>query len=420
MKTFHTATLGCKINQYETRALAEALEARGWVQVDDPALAGRILVNSCAVTANAVSDLRQLVRRLHRESPDAAIVITGCAAQVLEEELAGLPGVERVVPQSRKAELLDAGPARAGWQPFAISGYDRARPVLKVQDGCSHRCTYCVVPLARGRSVSRDPAEVLAEAERLLMAGFREIVLGGINLRQYGTDLPGRPDFWDLLAGLERALAPRWADRVRLRLSSLEPGQLGSKALDVLGASRLVCPHLHLSLQSGDPEVLRRMGRGHYRPEQALEFSRELAAVWPVFGLGADLLVGFPGETAGQFGNTLALARALPLSYAHVFPYSPRPGTPAADLDGQVPQEEKKARAASLRAVTSARKRAFLKVLAGGGPLSVLVENAEGEGVSEHYAPCRVEGVSAVRALVRARPGGLEGGRVLARLEPEA
>ena len=311
-------------------------------------------------------------------------------------------------------------PARAGWQPFAISGYDRARPVLKVQDGCSHRCTYCVVPLARGRSVSRDPAEVLAEAERLLMAGFREIVLGGINLRQYGTDLPGRPDFWDLLAGLERALAPRWADRVRLRLSSLEPGQLGSKALDVLGASRLVCPHLHLSLQSGDPEVLRRMGRGHYRPEQALEFSRELAAVWPVFGLGADLLVGFPGETAGQFGNTLALARALPLSYAHVFPYSPRPGTPAADLDGQVPQEEKKARAASLRAVTSARKRAFLKVLAGGGPLSVLVENAEGEGVSEHYAPCRVEGVSAVRALVRARPVGLEGGRVLARLEPEA
>ncbi len=176
----------------------------------------------------------------------------------------------------------------------------------------------------------------------------------------------------------------------------------------------MVCPHLHLSLQSGDPEVLKRMGRGHYRPEQALEFAGRLKAAWPVFGLGADLLVGFPGESAAQFENTLSLARDLPLSYAHVFPYSPRPGTAAAAMSGHVSQEEKKARAARLRAVTTAKKRAFLKALATGGEFSVLVEESSGAGLSEHYAPCRVVGNAAVRVLVRVRPVGLEAGRVLA------
>ncbi len=413
MQTFYTLTLGCKINQYETQAIIEAFQAQGRVLVGDPARAGLILVNSCAVTANAVNDLRQAVRRLHRENPAAEIVVTGCAAQVLGQELADLPGVARVVAQERKAELLGRAVA-PGWQPFAISGFGRARPVLKVQDGCSHRCTYCVVPLARGRSVSREPGEVLAEAARLLDAGYRELILSGVNLRQYGADLAGTPDFWDLLAALERELAPRWAGRARLRLSSLEPGQLGDKALETLAGSRLVCPHLHLSLQSGDAEILRRMGRGHYRPGQALEFTTRLKEVWPVFGLGADLLVGFPGETEAHFANTLSLARDLPLSYAHVFPYSPRPGTAAAEMPGQVAPEDKKSRAARLRAATSAKKRAFVKALSAGREFSVLVEEAGGEGLSEHYAPCRVLGGAPVRALVRVRAAGLEAGRVLA------
>ena len=414
MDTFYALTLGCKINQYETQAIVEALLAQGRIAVDDPARAGLILVNSCAVTATAVSDLRQAVRRLHRANPGAEILVTGCAAQILGQELASLPGVVRVLPQERKAELLGCEPATHGWQPYAISDYGRARPVLKVQDGCSHRCTYCVVPLARGRSVSREPEEVLEEAERLLVAGFRELILSGVNLRQYGADLAGTPDFWDLLALLDRELAPRWAGWARLRLSSLEPGQLGDKALETLAGSRLVCPHLHLSLQSGDSGVLQAMGRGHYRPEQALEFAGRLQAAWPVFGLGADLLVGFPGESAAQFENTLSLARDLPLSYAHVFPYSPRPGTAAAAMSGQVSQEEKKSRAARLRAVSTAKKRAFLKALATGGEFSVLVEEPSGAGLSEHYAACRVTGNAAVRTLVRVRPVGLEAGRVLA------
>lgn len=417
MKTFFTATLGCKINQYETRALVEAWERTGLARVDDPARAGTLLVNSCAVTSNAVSDLRQLVRRLHRDNPGAGIVITGCAAEVLADELAGLPGVVRVVPQSRKAELLEPGSLRPGWQPFAVSGYDRARAVLKVQDGCSHRCTYCIVPLTRGGSVSREPAEVLAEAGRLLDAGFREIVIGGINLRQFGRDLPEAPDFWDLLALLERGLAPRWAGRARLRISSLEPGQLGNKALETLAASRLVCPHLHLSLQSGDPGVLKLMGRGHYRPEQALEFCERLGLAWPVFGLGADLLVGFPGEDEGAFANTLELCRRLPLSYAHVFPYSSRPGTVAAGRTGQNAPEIRKSRAARLRAAVSAKKRAFARGLAAGGPLAVVLEDAAGQGLSEHYAACIVRGIEGLppRTLVAARPEGLDKGRILAR-----
>ncbi|MEF2230501.1 MAG: MiaB/RimO family radical SAM methylthiotransferase, partial [Pseudodesulfovibrio sp.] len=342
MIRFHTATLGCKINQYETRAIAEAWSrGLGAEEVADPRAAGLILVNSCAVTANAVADLRQAVRRLHRDNPSAPIIITGCAAQVMPDELAALPGVVRVVAQADKGALLD-GPEGfpreepAPFPPFSIAGYDRARAVVKVQDGCSHHCTYCIVPLTRGRSVSRPADDVAAEVGRLLRGGWRELILSGINLRHYGRGLTEKTDFWDLVARLEREFGPEWAGRARLRLSSVEPGQLDAKAMDTLASSSLVCPQLHLSLQSGDPGVLRAMGRGHYRPEDAVAFFDRLAGAWPTFGLGADFICGFPGETPEAFENTLALARRLPLTYAHVFPYSERPGTPAATMDGAV------------------------------------------------------------------------------------
>lgn len=416
MTTFHTATLGCKINQYETRSIAEAWTGRAAVEVDDPRAADLILVNSCAVTANAVADLRQAVRRFHRDNPGARIIVTGCAAQVLPDDLAQLPGVVRVVSQADKARLLDGpgavgqGPETGGekpdFPPFSITGYGRARAVVKVQDGCSHFCTYCIVPLTRGRSVSRDMAEVEAEVARLLGAGFREFILSGINLRHFGRDLPGRPDFWDLVARLEKTFAPDWAGRARLRISSVEPGQLTDKALDVLGASRLVCPQLHLSLQSGDPDVLKAMGRGHYSPRSAVEFMERLKDLWPVMGLGADLITGFPGETETQFEHTLELCRALPLTYGHVFPYSERPGTRAADLPGAVDVPVRKARAARLRKLVGRKKAAFLQRLLAVPHVDVLVQDARGRGVSEYYAACRFEespGASP-RSLVRARP----------------
>lgn len=432
MQKFHVATLGCKINQYESEAIAEAWRARGLAEAEEPGQADVLLVNSCAVTGRAVSDLRAAVRRLRQQNPGARLVVTGCAAQVLEAELSAMPEVDEVVPQARKAELLEGpfgvhGADRTGepapaFQPFRIGSFRRARAVVKVQDGCSHRCTYCIVPLTRGPSVSRAPGDAIAEARRLLDAGYRELVLSGVNLRQYGRDLPEPIGFWDLLARLEAELAPEWAGRARLRLSSVEPGQLDARALDVLGDSRLVAPHLHLSLQSGDEGVLRRMGRGHYRPAQVLDFLRQLRAHWPRLGLGADLLTGFPGESAGQFETTYAFCRELPLTYAHVFPFSPRPGTVAADWPDALPKAERTARAARLRGLAEAKKRAFRKELAALPRLTVLVENAQtGTGTCEFYAPCVVSG-QGLRAggLVPARPEGLEAGALRCRVLPEA
>ncbi len=435
--TFFVATLGCKINQYESEAIAEAWRGQGLVEAGSAGDAGVLLVNSCAVTSRAVSDLRATVRRLRQQNPRARMVVTGCAAQVLAKDIAAMAEVDEVVPQARKAELL-AGPQRlveasvepdAGraFPPFSIASFRRARAVVKVQDGCSHGCTYCIVPLTRGKSVSREPGEVLSELRRLLEAGYRELVLSGVNLRQFGRDLTEPLDFWDLLARVEQELAPQWAGRARLRLSSLEPAQLDAKGLSALGGSRLVAPHLHLSLQSGDAGVLKRMGRGHYRPEQVLDFLAQLRSFWPRMGLGADLLTGFPGETAEQFETTYAFCRELPLTYAHVFPFSPRPGTVAAGWPDHLPKAERTARAARLRGLAESRKRAFGKELAALPELTVLIEGAGGEtghGVCEFYAACEVRGevpgaLFAPGSLVRLRPRGMAGGKIVGLAAPE-
>jgi MiaB/RimO family radical SAM methylthiotransferase len=423
-RSFHIHTLGCKINQYEAQSLREAWQAAGLEEAEAPERAELVCLNSCAVTARAVRDLRQAVRKAARENPGARIVVTGCAAQVLEEELARLPGVAEVVPQARKAELLArfARPVPAETPDFSVRSYNRARAVFKVQDGCSHGCTYCIVPRTRGASRSRPAQAVVAEAEALLDAGFRELTLSGVNLRHWGRDLPGAPDFWDLAHALEQALAPRWTGRARLRLSSLDPAQLSGKALDTLADSRLFCRHLHLSLQSGSPGVLRRMGRDHYGPEEVVGFVGTLARHWPLFGLGADLLVGFPGESEAEFAETLAACEALPLTYAHVFPYSKRPGTVAARLPDQVPAAGKKARAATLRGLAAERKEAFARRLAQEQELLVALEDdgagaGPARGLCQYYLECRFANPPGppARALVPAAPVGAERGLVLVR-----
>ncbi len=423
MMHFFTATLGCKINQYETRSIGEAWARDGGQEareVNDVREADLILVNSCAVTANAVADLRQAVRRYHRDNPEADIIITGCAAQVMSEELGQLPGVVRVVPQEEKAVLL-GGPTSLGtmdkplekkpvFAPFSISGYGRSRAVIKVQDGCSHHCTYCIIPLTRGRSVSRPMKDIVAEVDRLLSAGFREFILSGINLRHFGRGIPGNVDFWDLINHLESVFAFNWAGRARFRISSVEPGQLTDKAFETLAASRMVCRQLHLSLQSGDSDVLKAMGRGHYDAKHAVTFMKRLSSVWPIVGLGADLIAGFPGETEAQFANTVELCRRLPLTYGHVFPYSERPGTRAATLPGNAVPIRKE-RAARLRKLINEKKVDFQKSLAKQASLDVLVQDTKGRGVSEYYAACRFtrmpEGVEP-RMIVKTRPVGQE------------
>jgi len=431
-ETFHILTLGCKINQYESEALRQAWLERGMREAE-AAYAGLLLVNSCAVTARAVRDLRQNLRRLHRQAPQARIIVTGCAAAMLRQELATMPGVWKVVGQAHKPLLKDP----LAFPPFApcgsfdleISSYRRARAVLKVQDGCSHGCSYCIVPLTRGAARSRPRDAILAEARRLLASGVRELVLSGVNLRQYRHE---GHEFWDVLSDLDRELAPQWRGKARLRLSSLEPGQLTPRGLDVLAGCELLCPHLHLSLQSGSPGVLKRMGRRHYGPEDMLQAMAFLRQHFPLMGLGADLLTGFPGESEDEFRQTLDLVQALPLTYAHVFPYSRRPGTRAASMGGQVPHAVKSGRATILREAVSRKAEAFARRLCQEPGLEVLVETLNPPqpgclalGRCQHYVPVLLQGAlpaDCLRGIVTARPVGMEEGALLAQTihEPEA
>ena len=403
MIKFWITTLGCKINQYESEAIRQRWVQMGFEQAVNDEDADEVVINSCAVTASAPQDLRKIIRNLNRRNPDANIIVTGCAAQVFGAELAELPGVIEVIPQERKADLLKltgvAGESERQpkdkesetvFQPFTIKDYKRTRAVVKVQDGCSHRCTYCIVPITRGPSVSRKMEDVLAEIERLIEAGFREMIISGINLSHYGRELEGRPDFWDLMERIESEFGSEWGGKVRLRISSLEPGQLKERALEIFSTSKLICPQLHLSLQSGDNSVLKRMGRGHYKAEDALAFTEKLSPIWPVFGLGADILTGFPGETEEEFNNTLEFCRKLPLSYAHVFPYSVRPGTAAAKMKDQLHGTVKKERSALLRGLVAGKKAEFLNKISELDSLRILFQN-KNTGICEFYSTCILE-----------------------------
>ncbi|MDR2502784.1 MAG: MiaB/RimO family radical SAM methylthiotransferase, partial [Deltaproteobacteria bacterium] len=424
---FCIITLGCKVNQYESEALREAWLRTGHTDLPSPEGAELVLINSCAVTAKAVRDLRAHARRARRLSPACKLLVSGCATQALPEEMRGLP-LDALIPQKNKADLLhilpqaeDTAPALApeperadGFPPFRVSGHARSRAVLKIHDGCSRHCAYCIVPLARGPSVSRPWPAVLAEADRLLRAGFREIILSGVNLGLYGADLSPPESLWTLFHRLESAFA---VERdLRFRLSSLEPGQWDEAALERIGRSSLLAPHLHLSLQSGSQAVLRRMGRDPDGPGHLPDFLAALRKTWPIFGLGADFIVGFPGESEAEFADTLALASSLPLSYAHIFPYSPRPGTPAAHFKKHVPPEVKKDRAVRLRALIRSKKAAFLRQQIA---LPQVLVAPEGEcperGVNEFYSICRFNGSlpPAGRGLVPARPLYARGSELL-------
>ena len=389
---FYLVTFGCKVNQYETQSLREAWLAQGGVECNAPALADVVCVNSCAITSKGERDARNAVFKLRREAPSARLILTGCAARLFAD-YKPRPGAiwaapDLLVPQEDKGRLLNgpwadldgdcvsqpeakplavaesapapvSGASQAAFPPFQISAFKRARPVLKVQDGCAHRCTYCIVPSTRGKPRSRPVDEIISEARRLLQAGHTEIMVSGINLGQYGRGAD-TGDFWNLLRTLDAALAPEFAGQARLRISSLEPGQLDQQGLDALLACRMLCPHLHISLQHGSQAVLKRMGRGHYTPAMLENAVGALSAQWPVMGLGADIIAGFPGETEDDMRLLLELIERLPMSYAHVFPYSRRPGTAADRFDGQIAHSIKLERAARLREAVARKQQDFL------------------------------------------------------------
>ncbi|MEF8889510.1 MAG: radical SAM protein, partial [Desulfohalobiaceae bacterium] len=268
--------------------------------------------------------------------------------------------------------------------------------------------TYCYVPLSRGPSRSRPPEEVLAEARDLVRHGYRELVLSGINLGEYSVPAEGMRDFWDLLLWLEARLLARSLDGVRLRLSSLDPTLLGDRGLRTMASSELLCPHLHLSLQSASPRILSHMGRDRCSVGDVAGFIHELARVWPEFALGADFLLGFPGETEADFERTLAFVRELPFTYGHVFTFSPRPGTRAGGFSGKVPQEAKKRRSADLRGVLQDKQQAFTRRISRRSRLKIVLEQrSPPAGRCEYYSLCHLDadpGPGREGNLIAARP----------------
>ncbi|MGG5885883.1 tRNA (N(6)-L-threonylcarbamoyladenosine(37)-C(2))-methylthiotransferase MtaB [Falsiroseomonas sp. HC035] len=409
-----TLTFGCRLNAHESDAMRGLAEAAG----QD---AHTIIVNTCAVTGEAEAQARQAIRRAAREDPGARIFVTGCAAQIAPEAWAGLPGVVRVIGNADKlrpeawapdalpapvADIMQAAPAPA--VPVTQNA-NRARALVQVQQGCDHRCTFCVIPYGRGPSRS-VPLGLLVDQVRALVAeGFREVVLTGVDIASYGPDLPGRPSLGQTVRRL-LALVP---ELPRLRLSSLDPAHLGGEAGDadlwrLIAEEPRLMPHLHLSLQHGSDLILKRMKRRHGRAE-ALGLARRARALRPDIALGADLIAGFPTETEAQFTEMLELVEEAGLSFLHVFPYSARPATPAARMP-QVPVPLRRERAARLRqAGQAAAARLFASRV--GRVESVLLERG-GRGHTEQFAPVRLANARPDAEAIR--PGSLRALRIVA------
>jgi threonylcarbamoyladenosine tRNA methylthiotransferase MtaB len=391
-------TFGCRLNTYESEAMRALAAEAGHG-------AGTILVNTCAVTAEAERQARQAVRRAARDNPGARIVVTGCAAQIAPERWAGLPGVTRVIGNADKLKpetwALDAAPApvtdimaateTAAHLVTEFAG--RARAFVQVQQGCDHRCTFCVIPYGRGPSRSVPIGAIVEQVRALVERGYREVVLTGVDITSYGPDLPGRPSLGQMVRRL-LALVP---ELPRLRLSSLDPVEIDDDLWRLIEQEPRLLPHLHLSLQHGADLILKRMKRRHLRAD-ALAFAQHARALRPDMAFGADLIAGFPTETEAQFQETLDLVEAMELSFLHVFPYSERPGTPAARMP-QLPVPLRKERAARLR---EAGQQAAARFYAGrlGREEQVLFERDD-RGHTAHFAPLRLIAGSAAPGELR-------------------
>jgi threonylcarbamoyladenosine tRNA methylthiotransferase MtaB len=387
------ATLGCRLNQVESEEMRARLAAAGFAEAAPDGPAGVWVVNSCTVTGRADASDRQLIRRLRREHPEALLIVTGCYAQTDPEAVARIPGVDLVVGNADKHRLPELlgpllqrprGPAPdvrvrpmedvrgVPAAPFTrISG--RSRAFVRAQDGCQHRCAFCIVPAARGPSRSQAPEVLVEQVERLVAAGHREVTLTGIDLGHYGWDLVPRLSLAGLLQRLADVRGLRW-----LRLSSLLPAYLSPELIAVVAGSGRVAPHLHVPLQSGSDRVLRLMRRPYTAGMYRRLVERLVAAV-PELGLGTDLIAGHPGEGEEDFARTLELVAALPFSYLHVFAYSDRRGTEAARLPGRVPPAAIRERGRRLRALGEAKRLAFRRALAGRA-LEAVILDARADG----------------------------------------
>jgi threonylcarbamoyladenosine tRNA methylthiotransferase MtaB len=425
-------TLGCKVNQCESAGIAEAMAARGITLVPFEAEADCYIVNTCTVTGRTDNQSRRLIRRAIRRNPSAVILATGCYAQRAPEEIARIPGVLIVAGNAEKShlpELLEKlakgkGPqvcvgdirSEIKFSPLGaavIPGHTRA--FLKVQDGCDALCSYCIVPRVRGGSRSLRPAEIDDRIAALAGRGFREVVLSGIHLGAYGPDLVPTTD---LTAVVRRIVGKRPIER--LRLSSIEPREITAELLSLIGSPGIVCRHLHIPLQSGDDGILAAMNRD-YDGAFFRDLIRNISATIPGIAIGIDVMVGFPGETEAAFANTLRLVEELPFAYLHVFPFSRRPGTPAATMPGQVPEADKKQRVERLRTIGAEKRRSFAEKFIG-APLAVLIEEKKDKstgfftGFSDNYIPVVCRGAADANRIVSALPGSFRNGRLIAKV----
>ena len=406
MKRVAIATLGCKTNQFESASMIEQFERSGYSIVPFTQPADIYVVNSCTVTARTDAETRRLIRRARRLNPHARIVATGCYAQVAPGELEQMPEVDSVLGNLEKQDIIAmvesgessvsdiAAQQTAG--PLKLESFaEHTRAFLQAQNGCNSFCSYCIVPYARGRSRSVEIADVLDGIENLVGNGYQEVVLTGIHLGAYGLDLTRKGSLTELVRRIDsETLIPR------LRIGSVEPNELTDELLTLMSGSRIICPHLHLPLQSGSDTVLKRMGR-RYTSSFFRELMARIDAALPQAFIGADVIAGFPGESADEFSETMRLVEELPFSDLHVFPYSRRPGTRAADLPGQVAGNVIKKRAELLRDCAAGKKAGFLKRQVGNG-IEVLVQGYNANtsmcrGISRNYINVVFPGQAAMK-----------------------
>ncbi|MBZ5573566.1 MAG: tRNA (N(6)-L-threonylcarbamoyladenosine(37)-C(2))-methylthiotransferase MtaB [Acidobacteriia bacterium] len=468
MTSFYVENFGCRATQADGAGIERQFRERGLERADGSLRAELVVLNTCTVTSSADQDARAAIRRIHRENPGCQIVVTGCYAQRAPEELAALPGVSQVIGNSHKHRLAEIAlpdrgnlepqrspgdpaesatgfvplsslttghePAATDQPPIFVSDIfahtellaapvfdaanERTRPTLKVQDGCDNRCSFCVIPSVRGQSRSLPLVKVLAEVNALVAAGYREVVISGINLGRWGRDLvPGTSgaERRRNLVNLIRSILDHTALE-KLRVSSVEPMDWSDELIQLMAESPRIAKHAHVPMQSGSDRVLRQMHR-KYRPWHYREKIEKIRSAMPTAAIGADVMVGFPGETNADFEQTRRTVEELPFTYLHVFTYSPRPGTPAASMDDQVPGHLARERSRILRDLGSDKKLAFMRSFVGASAAAITLNVFDGgytECLTDNYLKLRLQDRCEANQWIKARVTAFQGGALIA------
>ena len=435
--TYFVENFGCRATQADGAAIERQLLDRGLARADSPGDAEVVVLNTCTVTTSADRDVRSAIRRIHRQSPETKILVTGCYAQRAPEELSALPGVSLVVGNSHKHAIGDYAAPLAkpnGFVPLTQIGAaeatnvivgdifahtelmaapvfegedsaEKTRPNLKVQDGCNNRCSFCIIPFVRGRSRSLQLGHVLRETESLVERGYREIVLSGINLGRWGRELTPRTTFAGMLREILRNTTVE-----KLRISSVEPMDWTNEVIELVACEPRIAKHAHVPLQSGSDKVLRRMHR-KYRPWHYADRIERIRRAMPDAAIGADVMVGFPGETEDDFEQTREFIERLPFTYLHVFTYSSRPGTPSAAMPDQVPVKVARERNRVLRELAARKKRGFMESFVGRELEVLTLTNNEGsraEALSDNYLKVAVTGSFPANQFIRVKVSTVE------------